>query len=80
VNPGNKELKNLEESSTKNSKRHETGFNLKAPRAQGGKGIFSHTISLQELKNPWPRTSPREEREEGTERERRSGRLGSSVF
>ena len=33
--------------------RYENKRNSKAPRAQGGKGLLSHTISVQSLNNPW---------------------------
>ena len=58
----NKELKNLEDSSTKSIKRHETEFDFKPQRAQGGKGLLSHTILVQKLKNPWLDPTPREEK------------------
>ena len=48
-----------QESTTKNrisikqgTKREKFEMRLKAPRAQGGKGLLSHTISVQHLKNP----------------------------
>ena len=61
-NVENKELKNLEDSSTKSFKRHETEFDFKPRRAQGGKGLLSHTILVQKLKNPWLDPTPREEK------------------
>ena len=67
----NKELKNLEDSSTKSFKRHETEFDFKPRRAQGGKGLLSHTILVQNLKNPWLDPNPREEKEEEHEREKK---------
>ena len=36
----------------------------KPRRAQGGKGLLSHSISVQSLKNPWFKSYPRKEREE----------------
>ena len=44
----NEELKNLEDSNTESSKRQEIEFNSKAQRAQGGKGLLSQSISVQE--------------------------------
>jgi hypothetical protein len=60
-------------------KKYEIEMNSIAQRAQGGEGLLSQSISVQGLKNPWPRSSPREEREEETERrERADGREGSA--
>jgi hypothetical protein len=42
----NHEIKNP---SQRGSKEHEPDFDFKAPRAQGGKGLLSHEISLQVL-------------------------------
>ena len=54
---------------------------LKAPRAQGGKGLLSRSIHVQSLKNPWLKSYPREEREEeqreGEETHGREGVLGA---
>ena len=55
----------------RHKQKHETyeiEHKFKARRAQGGKGLLSHSISVQELKNP----SLREEREE--EQRGREGR------
>ena len=43
-----------------------------ARRAQGGKGLLSRTIHIQELKNPWLKSLVLERR--GRKRERREGR------
>jgi len=54
-----------------------------AQRAQGGVGLLSQSIFVQGLKNPWPRSSPGEEREEGTERgeeRRQAGRGHACLF
>ena len=48
IKPQNEELKKLEDSNTESSKRQEIEFNLKAQRAQGGKGLLSQSISVQE--------------------------------
>ena len=48
VKPQNEELKKLEDSNTESSKRQEIEFNSKAQRAQGGKGLLSQSISVQE--------------------------------
>jgi hypothetical protein len=53
-----KELKTMEESNTKISKQHETEFDSKARRAQGGKGLLSHTNSLQKLQESISQISP----------------------
>ena len=77
----NKELKNLEDSSTKSFKRHETEFDFKPRRAQGGKGLLSHTILVQKLKNPWLDPTPREEKGGRTwegEKERAPGLMSLS--
>ena len=58
----------MEDSSTKSFKRHETEIDFKPRRAQGGKGLLSHTILVQKLKNPWLDPTPREEKG-GTGRE-----------
>ena len=52
IKPQNEELKKLEDSNTESSKRQEIEFNLKAQRAQGGKGLLSQSISVQESQNP----------------------------
>jgi len=44
-----------------------------AQRAQGGVGLLSQSIFVQGLKNPWPRSSPGEERERKEQREERRG-------
>ena len=46
-------------------------------------GLLSQSIHVQGLKNPWPRSSPGEEREEGTERgeeRRQAGRGHACLF
>ena len=48
IKPQNEELKKLEDSNTESSKRQEIEFNSKAKRAQGGKGLLSQSISVQE--------------------------------
>ena len=48
IKPQNEELKKLEDSNTESSKRQEIEFNSKAQRAQGGKGLLSQSISVQE--------------------------------
>jgi hypothetical protein len=48
IKPQNEELKKLEDSNTESSKRQEIEFNSKAHRAQGGKGLLSQSISVQE--------------------------------
>ena len=70
MNPENEELKNLEDSNTESTKRHEIKFDLNTPRAQGGKGLLSCSIPVQELKNPSLKSFPREEREKEQRGER----------
>ena len=57
-------------------------MNSKPQRAQGGLGLFSHTISVQSLNNPWITSYPREEREEeqGGDREVAPGRRKACVW
>ena len=60
---------------------YEIEMKSKPRRAQGGKGLLSHSISVQSLKNPWFKSYPREEREEeqeGRERKRRTGGKGAA--
>jgi len=50
---------------------YEIDSNSKPRRAQGGKGLLSHSISIQSLKNPWLKHSiPREEKGGGRKRGR----------
>ena len=60
-------------SSQTKHKTYEIEMKSKPRRIQGGKGLFSHSISVQSLKNPWFKSYPREEREE----EQREGREGA---
>ena len=76
----------------RHKQRHETyeiEHELKARRAQGGKGPLSQSISVQNIsRNHPPKTTPRDEKEGTREREgeqgdgarRRSGRLGLAVW
>ena len=50
-------------------KTYEIESNSKPRRAQGGKGLLSHSISIQSIKNPWFKSCPREEREEEQRKE-----------
>ena len=66
------------------NKRHETyeiEHKFKARRAQRGKGLLSHPISVQSLKNSHSKSYPREKREEeqreGEEAHRGEGTLGA---
>jgi len=62
-------------SSQTKHKTYEIETKSKPRRAQGGKGLLSHSISVQSLKNPWFKSYPREEREEEQEgREETHGR------
>ena len=54
-------------SSQTKHKTYEIETKSKPQRAQGGKGLLSHSISVQSLKNPWFKSYPREEREEEQE-------------
>jgi len=63
-------------------KKYEIEMISTAQRAQGGVGLLSQSIFVQGLKNPWPRSSPREEREEETDRRERAdgGEGGAHLF
>ena len=50
----------------------------KAPRAQGGKGLLSHTISVQSLQESIPKNLSLERRRE--EEERHPGREGEAAW
>jgi len=58
IKPQNEELKKLEDSNTESSKRQEIDFNSKAQRAQGGKGLLSQSISVQESQKSILQTLP----------------------
>ena len=53
---------------------NEIEVNSKPRRAQGGKGLLSQSIQVQELKNPWLKTQVLESR--GREPRGREGRQG----
>ena len=67
----------------RHKQRHETyeiEHELKARRAQGGKGPLSQSISVQNIsRNPPPKTTPRDEKERTREEESREMAPGEEV-
>ena len=53
---------------------YEIELKSKPRRALGGKGLLSYSISIQNLKNPYLESYPREEK--GRKRGRERGRMG----
>ena len=74
--------KENQNSSQTKHKTYEIEMKSKPRRRQGGKGLLSHSISVQSLKNPWFKSYPRKEREEEQEgREKEThGRKGGSAW
>ena len=78
IKPKNEELKKLEDSNTESSKRQEIEFNSKAQRAQGGKGLLSQSISVQESQKSLNKVLVLEKKEKNRRKGGR-GRPGEKV-